>query len=83
MPVLTPPELGRRCGRSGSGDLRPQGPNGPEFILPLTHEETVTFHARGARRAIRELPQLWYHFQTKDRDEPRRAAAFSGYASSS
>src|SRR4029079_11440179 len=32
--------------------------------------ETVTFHAREIQ-SYRELPQLWYHFQTKDRDEPR------------
>jgi prolyl-tRNA synthetase len=36
----------------------------------MTHEETVTFHAREIR-SYKELPQLWYHFQTKDRDEPR------------
>src|SRR5262249_9229176 len=43
---------------------------GRHYILPMTHEETVTFHAREIR-SYRELPQLWYHFQTKDRDEPR------------
>src|SRR6187431_1990800 len=43
---------------------------GRDFILPLTHEETVTFHAREIQ-SYKELPQLWYHFQTKDRDEPR------------
>jgi len=39
-------------------------------VLPLTHEETFTFHAREIR-SYKELPQLWYHFQIKDRDEPR------------
>ena len=39
-------------------------------MLPLTHEETFTFHAREIQ-SYRELPQPWYHFQTKDRDEPR------------
>src|SRR5262249_22495638 len=29
-----------------------------------------TFHAREIR-SYKELPQLWYHFQIKDRDEPR------------
>jgi prolyl-tRNA synthetase len=38
--------------------------------LPITHEETFTFHAREIQ-SYKELPQLWYHFQTKDRDEPR------------
>jgi prolyl-tRNA synthetase len=36
----------------------------------MTHEETVTFHAREIR-SYRELPQMLYHFQTKVRDEPR------------
>ena len=36
----------------------------------MTHEETVTFHAREIQ-SYRELPQIWYHFQIKDRDEPR------------
>src|SRR5919109_119356 len=43
---------------------------GRRFILPMTHEETVTFHARELR-SYKELPQLWYHFSVKDRDEPR------------
>ena len=36
----------------------------------MTHEETFTFHAREIQ-SYKELPQLWYHFQIKDRDEPR------------
>ena len=30
----------------------------------------MTFHAREIR-SYKELPQLWYHFSIKDRDEPR------------
>ena len=30
----------------------------------------MTFHAREIQ-SYRELPQIWYHLQTKDRDEPR------------
>jgi prolyl-tRNA synthetase len=36
----------------------------------MTHEETFTFHAREIR-SYKELPQVWYHFSVKDRDEPR------------
>ena len=43
---------------------------GRHFILPMTHEETVTFHAREIQ-SYKQLPQLWYHFSVKDRDEPR------------
>jgi prolyl-tRNA synthetase len=71
MPVLTPPELWEATGRIAIPEIfRLKDRTGREFILPLTHEETVTFHAREIQ-SYRELPQLWYHFQTKDRDEPR------------
>ena len=36
----------------------------------MTHEETVTFHAREIS-SYRQLPQLLYHFSIKERDEPR------------
>jgi prolyl-tRNA synthetase len=71
MPVLTPAELWEKTGRIGIPEIfHVTDPGGRHYILPLTHEETVTFHAREIR-SYRELPQLWYHFQTKDRDEPR------------
>ena len=43
---------------------------GRRFILPFTHEETVTFHAREIQ-SYRQLPQMLYHFSIKNRDEPR------------
>jgi prolyl-tRNA synthetase len=71
MPVLTPAELWEATGRIGIPEIfRVTDRNGRHFILPFTHEETVTFHAKEIR-SYKELPQLWYHFQTKDRDEPR------------
>ena len=71
MPVLTPAELWETTGRIGIAAIfHVENPGGPRYILPLTHEETVTFHAREIR-SYKELPQLWYHFQTKDRNEPR------------
>jgi prolyl-tRNA synthetase len=70
-PVLTPAELWKHSGRISIPELfRLQDRTGREYILPLTHEETMTHHA-GEIRSYRELPQMWYHFQTKDRDEPR------------
>jgi prolyl-tRNA synthetase len=70
-PVLTPAELWQRTGRYGSPELfKLQDRNGRDYILPITHEETITFHALEIQ-SYRQLPQLWYHFQTKDRDEPR------------
>ncbi len=71
MPVLTPAELWQATGRYAIPEVykledRARRP----FVLPLTHEETVTFHARELV-SYRDLPQILYHFQTKDRDEPR------------
>jgi prolyl-tRNA synthetase len=70
-PVLTPVELWEQTGRAGIPEIfHLDDRTGRHFILPLTHEETFTFHAREIQ-SYKELPQLWYHFQTKDRDEPR------------
>src|SRR5436309_11331719 len=73
-PVLTPIELWEATGRDRIPELfRLEDRAGRRYILPLTHEETFTFHAREIQ-SYRELPQAWYHFQTKDRDEPRPRA---------
>ena len=70
-PVLTPVELWEATGRDKISEMfRVTDRAGRRFVLPLTHEETFTFHAREIQ-SYKELPQLWYHFQTKDRDEPR------------
>jgi prolyl-tRNA synthetase len=71
MPVLTPAELWQATGRYDIPELfKLSDRNGRPLVLPLTHEETITFHAREIR-SYRELPQMLYHFQTKERDEPR------------
>ena len=71
MPVLTPEELWETTGRASIPEIfHLQDRSGRRFILPMTHEETVTFHAREIQ-SYRQLPQLWYHFSVKDRDEPR------------
>jgi prolyl-tRNA synthetase len=70
-PVLTPVELWEATGRDKIPELfHVHDRVGRHFILPLTHEETFTFHAKEIQ-SYRDLPQAWYHFQTKDRDEPR------------
>jgi prolyl-tRNA synthetase len=71
MPVVTPAELWQQTGRYSIPELwKIEDRMGRSFVLALTHEETVTFHAREIR-SYRELPQMLYHFQTKVRDEPR------------
>ncbi|MEO5575054.1 MAG: proline--tRNA ligase [Gaiellaceae bacterium] len=70
-PVLTPAELWITSGRYDIPELfKLQDRNGRDYVLPLTHEETFTFHALELQ-SYRQLPQAWYHFQTKARDEPR------------
>ncbi|HYZ77376.1 MAG TPA: proline--tRNA ligase [Gaiellaceae bacterium] len=70
-PVLTPAELWKTSGRYGIPEVfKLQDRAGRDFVLPLSHEETFTFHAREIQ-SYRELPQILYHFSTKERDEPR------------
>jgi prolyl-tRNA synthetase len=71
MPVLTPFELWQQSGRDYIQEIfRLQDRSGREYVLPMTHEETVTFHAKEIS-SYRQLPQLLYHFSIKERDEPR------------
>ena len=70
-PVLTPAELWETSGRIRIPQIfRLQDRTGRDFILGFTHEETMTFHARELQ-SYKQLPQIWYHFSTKMRDEPR------------
>jgi prolyl-tRNA synthetase len=74
MPVLTPFDLWRQSGRDYIEELfRLKDRKGADYVLPLTHEETVTFHARELQ-SYRQLPQMLYHFSIKQRDEPRPRA---------
>ncbi|HSX22156.1 MAG TPA: proline--tRNA ligase [Gaiellaceae bacterium] len=71
MPVLTPFELWKRSGRDYIEEIfRLKDRKGADYVLPLTHEETVAFHA-SELQSYRQLPQLLYHFSIKERDEPR------------
>ena len=71
MPVLAPAELWQKTGRYPIPELlKVSDRGGREFVLSMTHEETITFHARELG-SHRELPKVLYHFQTKERDEPR------------
>ena len=40
----------------------------------MTHEEAVTTHVAQVVRSYRDLPLILYHFQVKERDEPRPRA---------
>jgi len=70
-PVLTPAELWKTSGRYEITEVfKLEDRAGREFVLPLSHEETFTFHARELQ-SYKQLPQILYHFSTKERDESR------------
>ena len=72
MPVLHPAEIWEQTGRYGlSEQFRLEDRTGRKMVLAMTHEEIVTWHASREIRSYRDLPQSWYHLQTKMRDEPR------------
>ena len=75
MPVLHPRELWRRTGRDAIEELfKLKDRRGADMVLAMTHEESVTFHVAQVVRSYRDLPLILYHFQTKERDEPRPRA---------
>ena len=75
MPVVTPAELWRKSGRYDIDEVfKLKDRRGSDFVLALSHEETLTFHVAREIRSYRDLPKLMYHFQTKERDEARPRA---------
>ena len=76
MPVLHPAELWRRSGRyEGIDELfKLKDRRGADMVLAMTHEEVVTTHVAQVVRSYRDLPLILYHFQVKERDEPRPRA---------
>jgi prolyl-tRNA synthetase len=71
-PVLTPAELWELSGRYAIPEVfKLRDRAGRPFVLALSHEETMTFHAAREIHSYKQLPQILYHFSTKERDEPR------------
>ena len=73
LPVLHPAELWVRSGRLeivGDEMFRLDDRRKVPHVLGITHEEVFATIA-SELRSYKQLPQLWYHFQTKMRDEPR------------
>jgi prolyl-tRNA synthetase len=76
MPVMHPAEIWQRSGRfaiMGDELFKLHDRKGADLVLGMTHEEVITQLA-GELNSYRELPQMWYQFQTKLRDEPRPKA---------
>jgi len=75
MPVLQPAEPWHRTGRYEIDELfKLSDRKGSELVLAMTHEEAVTTHVAQLVRSYRDLPLILYHFQVKERDEPRPRA---------
>jgi prolyl-tRNA synthetase len=75
MPVLHPAEPWKRSGRYSIDELfKLNDRRGADMVLAMTHEEIVTLHVAAAVRSYRDLPLILYHFQIKERDEPRPRA---------
>jgi prolyl-tRNA synthetase len=76
MPVMHPAEVWQRSGRwelMGEEMFRLQDRKSADLALGMTHEEVVSTLATELN-SYKELPQMWYQFQTKLRDEPRPKA---------
>jgi prolyl-tRNA synthetase len=74
MPLLQPAELWQQSGRwydIKDEMFRLKDRHGRDMCLGMTHEEVVAWLASGEIRSYRELPQVWYQIQTKERDEAR------------
>ncbi|MDH4207377.1 MAG: proline--tRNA ligase, partial [Anaerolineae bacterium] len=74
MPSVQPAELWQETGRyheAGPALARFLDRNQRELVLGITHEEVVTYLARGEIHSYRQLPFMVYQIQTKFRDEPR------------
>src|SRR5213596_1531493 len=74
MPVLHPAEIWRDSGRwdaIGPEMFRLKDRNDRDMCLGMTHEEVIAWLAARAIRSYRDLPQVWYQIQTKERDEAR------------
>ena len=72
-PVVHPAELWKKTGRWDDVEgimVKFEDRRGGDLLLALTHEE-VFAHLASELSSYKELPQLWYHLQTKFRDEAR------------
>ena len=73
MPVVHPAEIWKQSGRwDGIPEMfKLHDRHGRELCLGMTHEEVIAWLAAREIRSYRDLPQIWYQIQTKERDEAR------------
>jgi prolyl-tRNA synthetase len=76
LPALHPADIWRRSGRwdlMGSEMFRLRDRKNADLALGMTHEEIFATIA-AELSSYKQVPQIWYQFQTKFRDEPRPTA---------
>jgi prolyl-tRNA synthetase len=73
MPVIHPAEIWKQSNRwDGIPEMfKLKDRHGRDLCLGMTHEEVVAWLAAREIRSYRDLPQIWYQIQTKERDEAR------------
>ncbi len=72
MPVIHPADIWKQSGRWGIPEMfKLRDRYGRDLCLGMTHEEVVAWLAAREIRSYRDLPQIWYQIQTKERDEAR------------
>lgn len=71
LPALNPREIWEETGRvEAFGDTMFHIKN-RDYVLAPTHEEIMTYHAKGVLKSYKDFPQIWYQIQTKFRNEAR------------
>jgi prolyl-tRNA synthetase len=76
LPIMHPAEIWQRSGRWDTWEdvmFRLTDHKGAVNVLAATHEEIFAVLAEELS-SYKQLPQIWYQFQTKLRDEPRPRA---------
>ena len=74
LSALSPRSMWEQSGRwdaFGDDMFRLKDRKKQDLALCPTHEEVMAQIASKELRSYKELPQIWYQFQTKFRDEPR------------
>src|SRR5438876_8623921 len=73
MPVIHPAELWKQTNRYDGipEQFKLKDRHGRDLVLGMTHEEVIAWLAAREIRSYRDLPQIWYQIQTKERDEAR------------
>lgn len=76
LPVVHPGEVWKRSGRWDDVEgilVKFKDRRDTDLLLAMTHEEIFALLA-AEMSSYRDLPQMWYHLQTKFRDEARPKA---------